>query len=99
MADNATGPEGPGDKTGSVGKPDSADRATDAGQAEPRDKASQPGNATSADEGQQGFREALERKRAREAGAADVPRGKTAGKIHGTRGPAANRRSFRRKSG
>jgi hypothetical protein len=44
-------------------------------------------------------REALERKRAREAGTVGVPRGKDAGKIHRPHGPASNRRSFRRKSG
>jgi hypothetical protein len=99
MADNAAGPEGPEDKAGPEGKPGSLDRAADAGQAESRDRASQPGSTGSADEVQPGFREALERKRAREADTAGVPRGKAAGKIHGTHGPAASRRSFRRKSG
>ncbi len=45
------------------------------------------------------FREALERKRARETDAGDGRRGKDAGKIHGAHGPARTRRSFRRKSG
>ena len=52
-----------------------------------------------ADEKQAQFREALERKRAREAGAHGAPGAKDAGKIHGAHGPAMNRRSFRRKSG
>jgi hypothetical protein len=55
--------------------------------------------ATSGDEKQPQFREALERKRAREAGTHGAPRAKDTGKIHGAQGPAGNRRSFRRKSG
>jgi hypothetical protein len=43
------------------------------------------------------FREALERKRAKHANAARG--GKDAGKIHGARGLARSRRSFRRKTG
>jgi hypothetical protein len=43
------------------------------------------------------FREALERKRAKYANAARG--GKDAGKVHGARGPARSRRSFRRKTG
>jgi Family of unknown function (DUF5302) len=45
------------------------------------------------------FREALERKRAREAGAADGPGGKEVGKVQRTHGPASSRRSFRRRGG
>ena len=55
--------------------------------------------ATPADEKQPQFREALERKRAREAGTHGAPGAKGTGKIHGAQGPAMNRRSFRRKSG
>jgi hypothetical protein len=43
------------------------------------------------------FREALERKRAKQANAARG--GKDAGKVHGAHGPVRNRRSFRRKTG
>jgi hypothetical protein len=44
------------------------------------------------------FREALERKRGAQASAgADGAQG--TGKVHGSHGPAASRRSFRRKSG
>jgi hypothetical protein len=93
MADKAAGSEG------SDGKPGSPDRVTDADQAAPGDRAGQPGSAVSADDVRTGFREALERKRAQEAGAAGGSRGKNGGKIHGAHGPAANRRSFRRKSG
>jgi Family of unknown function (DUF5302) len=45
------------------------------------------------------FREALERKRARYADASAVRGGKDAGKVHGARGLARGRRSFRRKAG
>jgi hypothetical protein len=42
------------------------------------------------------FREALERKRGNHASAEGVD---NTGKVHGSHGPAASRRSFRRKSG
>ena len=45
------------------------------------------------------MREALERKRAKEAGTGRGRGGKDTGKIHGAHGPARQRRSFRRKSG
>jgi hypothetical protein len=51
------------------------------------------------DELKRKFREALERKRAREAGAGSGRRGDGTGKIHGPHGPARSRRTFRRKSG
>jgi hypothetical protein len=44
-------------------------------------------------------REALERKHARHADANAARVGKDAGKIHGARGLARSRRSFRRKTG
>lgn len=53
----------------------------------------------SGEENKRKFREALERKRARHADANATPGGKDAGKIHGARGLARNRRSFRRKTG
>jgi hypothetical protein len=98
MADKAAGPGSSGDKPSPGSKPGSPDRAT-AGQAKSRDGAGKQNKATSADEVQPEFREALERKRAREAGTVGAPRGKDAGKIHRPHGPAGNRRSFRRKSG
>ena len=53
----------------------------------------------SEDENKRKFREALERKRAKQ-GDANVARGGTdAEKIHGARGLARSRRSFRRKTG
>ena len=42
------------------------------------------------------FREALERKRGNHASTEGVD---NTGKVHGSHGPAASRRSFRRKSG
>jgi hypothetical protein len=53
----------------------------------------------SEDEVKRKFREALERKRAKQADMNMVRGGKEPGKVHGTHGPARNRRSFRRKSG
>jgi hypothetical protein len=48
------------------------------------------------DEMKRKFREALERKRGTHASAEAVDH---TGKVHGSHGPAASRRSFRRKSG
>ena len=45
------------------------------------------------------FREALARKRGAQADAADAAASPDASKIRGAHGPAANQRSFRRKSG
>jgi len=99
MADKAAGPESSGDAASLGRKPGSPDRASAAGQAESGDSADQHDEATSRDETQPKFREALERKRAREADTAGRQPGKDAGKIHGAHGPARHRRSFRRKSG
>ncbi len=51
------------------------------------------------DEARRKFREALERKRAREAGTAGGLAGNNTGKVHGAHGPASTRRSFRRRGG
>jgi Family of unknown function (DUF5302) len=53
----------------------------------------------SEDEVKRKFREALERKRERNAEPNGGRGGKNAGKVNGAHGPAASRRSFRRKSG
>jgi Family of unknown function (DUF5302) len=45
------------------------------------------------------FREALERKHAKHADANTARGGKDGGKVHGARGLARSRRSFRRKTG
>ena len=99
MAGKAAEPERSGDMASHEEKPGSPDRASPAGQAKPGDRAGRPEKATSADEMQPQFRQALERKRAREAGTAGAPGRQDAGKIHSAHGPARNRRSFRRKSG
>ena len=99
MADKAAGPERSGDMASHGKKPGSPDRASPADQAEPGDSPGRPDKATSADEVQPRFLEALERKRAREAGTVGAPGRQDAGKIHSAHGPARNRRSFRRKSG
>ena len=98
MEDKAAGPESSGDKASPGNKPGSPDRAT-AGQAKSRDSARQQNKAASADEVQPEFREALERKRANDADANATRGGQDAGKIHGARGLARSRRSFRRKTG
>jgi hypothetical protein len=99
MAGKAAEPERSGDRASRGKKPASPDRSSPAGKAGPSDSAGRPDKATSADEAQSHFREALERKRAREAGTAGAPGRQDAGRIHGAHGPARNRRSFRRKSG
>jgi hypothetical protein len=99
MADKAAKPESPGDEVSPGTELDPPDQATATGQAKSRDSAGQRDTAVSKDEVQPKFREALERKRAKEAGTIGAPRGKNAGKVHDAHGPARNRRSFRRKSG
>jgi hypothetical protein len=87
MADTASGPEGPESEAG----PKSG--------ADPGDKVSPGDGASAEDEARRKFREALERKRVKEAGAGRARGGQDTGKIHGAHGPAGQRRSFRRKSG
>ena len=99
MAGKTAGPERSGGMASRGKKPGSPDRASPAGQAKPGDSAGRRDKATSADEAQPQFRQALERKRAREAGNTGAPGRHDAGKIHSAHGPAKNRRSFRRKSG
>jgi hypothetical protein len=53
----------------------------------------------SEDEIKRKFREALERKQAKNTDANAGRGGKDAGKVHGARGLARSRRSFRRKTG
>jgi Family of unknown function (DUF5302) len=92
MADKAAGPEDPRGKA-SPGK-----KSRD-GTARGDDGAARDGKAAGPGEAQLKFREALERKRAREADNAGARPGAESGKIHGAHGPARNRRQFRRKSG
>ena len=51
------------------------------------------------DEVKRRFREALERKQGKNAAANASASGKDPSKVHSAHGPAASRRSFRRKSG
>jgi len=87
MPDRAPGPEGP------KGEASSGNKAGPGGKVSPGD------GADAEDEARRKFREALERKRAKEAGTGRGRGGKDTGKIHGAHGPARQRRSFRRKSG
>jgi hypothetical protein len=51
------------------------------------------------DEVKRRFREALERKQGKNASGNGAASGKDPSKVHSAHGPAASRRSFRRKSG
>jgi hypothetical protein len=64
-----------------------------------REGSEEPDPEASEEERKRKFREALERKRAKQTDANTARGGKDAGKVHGTHGPAQNRRSFRRKTG
>ncbi|MFF3439166.1 DUF5302 domain-containing protein [Streptosporangium sp. NPDC002721] len=57
------------------------------------------GSESSDEELKRKFREALERKKLAQADAGAGGKGKNSSKIHGAHGPAAAKRSFRRKSG
>jgi len=65
----------------------------------PQGKAGPADEVSPEDEQKRKFREALERKRAKNADAGRAGSGKDTGKIHGAHGPAGRKRSFRRKSG
>jgi len=69
------------------------------GKAGPKGEAGPEGEPSPEDEAKRKFREALDRKRAKEAGPGQARQGPDTGKIHGAHGPARRRRSFRRKSG
>jgi len=71
---------------------------TEAGTANAADDALAAENETPEEELKRKFREALDRKRQTQTDNTGG-QGKGATKIHGTHGPAASRRSFRRKSG
>jgi len=87
MADTASEPEGTKSKAG----PGNGAR--------PGGKVSPGDGASAEDETMRKFREALERKRASQADATAARGGKDTGKVHGARGLARSRRSFRRKTG
>ena len=62
----------------------------------PREEAGEAAAKPDLDETKRKFREALERKRRTHATAESADH---TGKVHGSHGPAASRRTFRRKSG
>jgi hypothetical protein len=64
-----------------------------------RDRAGLKDEESPQDGARRKFREALERKRAKEADTGRGRGGQDTGKIHGAHGPAGQKRSFRRKSG
>jgi len=70
--------------------------ASPAPEAPPEDAAPEAAAPPDLDETKRKFREALERKRGNHASAQGADH---TGKVHGSHGPAASRRSFRRKSG
>jgi hypothetical protein len=72
----------------------SADQGTTADQAAGEDQ-----EKPDIDEVKRKFRAALDRKRETHADDGSAAGGRDAGRIHGSRGPAAGRRTFRRKSG
>jgi hypothetical protein len=74
----------------------------EAGQAQAEQAAARPAKAQAKpdlDEVKRKFRAALDRKREASTDDGAGSSGRDAGKIHGAHGPAAGRRSFRRKSG
>jgi hypothetical protein len=58
-----------------------------------------PERDDSEDEMKRKFREALERKRAGQAGSNAARSSQDTGKVHGAQAPAESRRSFRRRTG
>jgi Family of unknown function (DUF5302) len=91
----------PGKPAAAASQPDAAPSDAAPSDAAPSDAAgaSQPDGATSdLDEVKRKFREALDRKRSAHA-SANAEGAHDTGKVHGAHGPAASRRSFRRKSG
>jgi hypothetical protein len=80
--------------SGAAAQPDPAAAA----QPDPAAAAQQDGAQSDLDEVKRKFREALDRKRSAHA-SANAEGAHDTGKVHGSHGPAASRRSFRRKSG
>jgi len=72
--------------------PDAQPEEQDTGDAAPQEQNSE-------DEVKRRFREALERKQGKNAAVNGSVSGKDPSKVHSPHGPAASRRSFRRKSG
>ena len=64
-----------------------------------REGSVEPEREASEEDSKRKFREALERKRAKQADGNAARGGEDAGKVHGAHGPARSKRSFRRKTG
>ena len=99
MADKASGPDGPTSEAGSTSEAGARNEAASRSGAGPSGSTSPGDGASAEDEARRKFREALDRKRAKEAGSGRGRGGQDTGKIHGAHGPAGQKRSFRRKSG
>jgi len=76
---------------------ESADAAKPEASAKPQAN-EKPDAAPEIDDTKRKFREALDRKRGAQA-AGNAEGAQDTGKVHGSHGPAASKRSFRRKSG
>jgi hypothetical protein len=85
----------PGKPAAAASQPDAAPSDA-ASQADPAEAGQPDGAKSDLDEVKRKFREALDRKRSAHASAEGAH---DTGKVHGAHGPAASRRSFRRKSG
>lgn len=88
------------EQSGAEASPDPAESAGPAAQAPGHPPASELPDEAKADleELKRKFREALERKRGTHA-SGNAAGAQDTGKVHGSHGPAASRREFRRKSG
>jgi hypothetical protein len=103
---DAARPAGDGPSEAAGGQPGAAAKSGKAAKAGAAGKAAKPaktaktraGGSPDVDDMKAKFREALDRKRGEHA-AANAEGAQDTGKVHGAHGPAASRRSFRRKSG
>ena len=102
MAVEQSGAEASPGQAKPAGPARQADPAGAAGEAQDAPSGAAAGQPSTArpdlDEVKRKFREALERKRGAHA-SANADGAQDTGKVHGSHGPAASRRSFRRKSG
>ena len=87
----AAGQPGPAATSGAAAKSGKAGKAG-------KSAKSRAGGSPEVDDMKAKFREALDRKRGEHA-ASNAEGAQDTGKVHGAHGPAASRRSFRRKSG
>jgi hypothetical protein len=81
--------------------PDAGPEEQSTGDAAPEEQGAEDAadTADTTDEVKRRFREALDRKQEKNAAGAGSVSGKDPSKVHSAHGPAASRRSFRRKSG